>query len=361
MCNKCDKSKCECEKKESENRFNKEETKQSLQEFHHDLVKDLGGIENAMKWIELMDFIKYEKYDVDPNFCYVSDVMDEEPETMYPYILEDMIKIGIKFPKKFPKELDFNYWEHDKVDDLDTEEEPEVYACEIIEENEIGKFLYEFFETYGQVNAFRVAYIDPIINELQDIDEQKYDDLFDDFNTLDNDLIALSFDKMKLDKEFAPDKSGYIPESIMQLRNKIYMFKKLAYRYRICLGTELSDLFVFTALDLDGEAEKEAFGLNSYGRAHPDFYINGLMTMMIELGGRIKDLEDKIEDMKRYHNGSIASLESLKGMLLSLNKKSIKVRELVDEIIPGCIEIVKEERENLRKEIENKTYNEKNI
>ena len=299
MCNKCDKNKCECEKKESENKFDKEETRQSLQEFHYDLVKDLGGIENVMKWIELMDFIKYEMYDIDPNFCYVSDVMDEEPETMYPYILEDMIKIGIKFPKKFPKELDFNYWEHDKVYDLDTEEEPEVYANEIIEENEIGKFLYEFFETYGQVNAFRVAYIDPIIEELQDIDEQKYDDLFDDFNTLDNDLIALSFNKMELDKGFAPDKSGYIPESIRKLRDKIYNFKKLAYRYRICLGTELSYLFMLPAIDLDCEAEKEAFGLNSYGRVHPDFYMNKLINGLQELTSKIKELSDDSNDKEK--------------------------------------------------------------
>ena len=299
MCNKCDKNKCRCEKKESENRFDKEETRQSLQEFHYDLVKDLGGIENVMKWIELIDFIKYERYDIDPNFCYVSDVMDEEPETMYPYILEDMIKIGIKFPKKFPKELDFNYWEHDKVDDLDTEEEPEVYANEIIEENEIGKFLYEFFETYGQVNAFRVAYIDPIIEELQDIDEQKYDDLFDDFNTLDNDLIALSFDKMELDKGFAPDTNGYIPESIRQLRDKIYNFKKLAYRYRICLGTELSYLFVLPAIDLDCEAEKEAFGSNSYGRVHPDFYMNKLINGLQELTSKTKELSDDSNDKEK--------------------------------------------------------------
>ena len=299
MCNKCDKNKCRCEKKESENRFDKEETRQSLQEFHYDLVKDLGGIENVMKWIELIDFIKYERYDIDPNFCYVSDVMDEEPETMYPYILEDMIKIGIKFPKKFPKELDFNYWEHDKVDDLDTEEEPEVYANDIIEENEIGKFLYEFFETYGQVNAFRVAYIDPIIEELQDIDEQKYDDLFDDFNTLDNDLIALSFDKMELDKGFAPDKNGYIPESIRQLRDKIYNFKKLAYRYRICLGTELSYLFVLPAIDLDCEAEKEAFGSNSYGRVHPDFYMNKLINGLQELTSKTKELSDDSNDKEK--------------------------------------------------------------
>ena len=299
MCNKCDKNKCRCEKKESENRFDKEETRQSLQEFHYDLVKDLGGIENVMKWIELIDFIKYERYDIDPNFCYVSDVMDEEPETMYPYILEDMIKIGIKFPKKFTKELDFNYWEHDKVDDLDTEEEPEVYANEIIEENEIGKFLYEFFETYGQVNAFRVAYIDPIIEELQDIDEQKYDDLFDDFNTLDNDLIALSFDKMELDKGFAPDKSRYIPESIRQLRDKIYNFKKLAYKYRICLGTELSYLFVLPAIDLDCEAEKEAFGSNSYGRVHPDFYMNKLINGLQELTSKTKELSDDSNDKEK--------------------------------------------------------------
>lgn len=298
MCNKCNKTKCECEKKESENRFNKEETWESLQEFHRDLVKNLGGIENAMKWIELIDFIKYERYDIDPNFCYISDVMYEEPELMYPYILEDMIKIGIKFPKKFPKELDFDYWKNDKVDDLDSEEEPEVYANEIIEENEIGKFLYEFFEVYGQVNAFRVAYIDPIIEELQEIDEQKYDELFDEFNTLDNDLITLSFDKMKLNKEFAPDKSGYIPESIMKLRNKIYNFKKLAYRYRICLGSELSYLFMLPAIDLDNEAEKEAFGLNSYGRVHPDFYMNELINGIQELTSNIEDFEDDIDEIK---------------------------------------------------------------
>lgn len=67
--------------------------------------------------------------------------------------------------------------------------------------------------------------------------------------------------------------------------------------------------------------------------------------------------EITIELMERYHSGSIAALESLKGMLLSYDNKFIEVRELTDELIPRCIEFIKEERENVRKEIENGTYN----
>lgn len=68
-----------------------------------------------------------------------------------------------------------------------------------------------------------------------------------------------------------------------------------------------------------------------------------------------------IELMERYHNGSIAALESLKNMLLSYDKKFIEVRELTDELIPKCIEFIKEERKNVRKEIENKTYDDNYI
>lgn len=299
MCDqcKCNQENCECEQEEY--KLNEEQMRKDLEQFHKDLIKHFDGIENLMKWIKLMDYARYEIYeiknDVAPVFCYDIGMMKEEPDFMYPYILEGMVKIGIKFPKKFPEDLDFDYYTHDENDG---ENDPERFACDIIKENKIGKFLLEFFETYGQVNAFRVAYVDPIIEELEEIDERKYEELFDEFNEINYDLIPLCFDKMELDKEFAPDKSGYVTESIKTLRDKIYMLKKLAYRYRICLGSELSYLFMLPAIDLDGEAEKESFGLNTYGRVHPDFYMNELINGIQELTSKIEDFEDDIEDIK---------------------------------------------------------------
>ena len=151
-------------------------------------------------------------------------------------------------------------------------------------------------ELTEQLNRYRDLYYN---NSESLISDKQYDDLFDDFNTLDNDLIALSFDKMELDKGFAPYKNGYIPESIRQLRDKIYNFKKLAYRYRICLGTELSYLFVLPAIDLDCEAEKEAFGSNSYVRVHPDFYMNKLINGLQELTSKTKELSDDSNDKEK--------------------------------------------------------------
>lgn len=68
-----------------------------------------------------------------------------------------------------------------------------------------------------------------------------------------------------------------------------------------------------------------------------------------------------IELIERYHGGSIAALESLKNMLLSYDKKFIEIRELTDELIPRYIEFIKKERENVRKEIKNRTYDDEYV
>lgn len=66
--------------------------------------------------------------------------------------------------------------------------------------------------------------------------------------------------------------------------------------------------------------------------------------------------EIELSEVEAYHDGSVAAFNSLKDAFLNYNKESIKVRELIDEIIPGCIKIADEEREKVRKLIESKKY-----
>ena len=278
-------------------KFDEEEIKNNLTTVYKETTKKLHGIDNAMKWMKLLDFIKREVCDVDPNFCYYDSTLEDEPFYIYDCLLNTLVDCGVEFPKKFPKELDFDYEEHDNVGE---DKEPEVYASEIIRENKLGNLFYEFFEAYGQVTAFRVAYIDPIIDTIQEINEKVWNKYFDTFSELDFDLVTLTLDKIledEEDKKFAPKLQQITSENRRVLMDKIYKIKKLAYTYRVPLGSELTYLFNFSPLDLDNEAEKDAFGLNRMD-PHPDFYINEILIGLRELTESVDDLEETMEDIQ---------------------------------------------------------------
>lgn len=76
---------------------------------------------------------------------------------------------------------------------------------------------------------------------------------------------------------------------------------------------------------------------------------------ILDISDRIKR-EIELNEVEAYHDGAVAAFNSLKGAFLRCNKEYIKVRELIDEIIPGCIKIADEENEKVRKIIENKNY-----
>ena len=68
---------------------------------------------------------------------------------------------------------------------------------------------------------------------------------------------------------------------------------------------------------------------------------------ILELVG---DLQKNVmkNDINNYHNGSIHALESLRNMFIEGDyRKYIAREELINEIIPNCIKIVIEERDNL--------------
>jgi len=68
---------------------------------------------------------------------------------------------------------------------------------------------------------------------------------------------------------------------------------------------------------------------------------------ILELVG---DLQKNVmkNDIVNYHNGSIHALESLRHMFIEGDYgKYIAREELINEIIPNCIQIVIEERDNL--------------
>lgn len=64
----------------------------------------------------------------------------------------------------------------------------------------------------------------------------------------------------------------------------------------------------------------------------------------------------ELHDAEIYYNGSIMALESLRRTFIESKDKSITVKELVEELIPGFIKVVIEEHEALVKEIEGKSY-----
>lgn len=253
------------------------------------IVTNLHGIDNVRKWFRLLEFIRKDTSGEEYYCYYKNERLEEMGYGVYVDLLNDLIEIGIKFPEVFPEELDFDYEKNDN-----TEEEPEVYSREIIEKNKFGKLFYEFFPILGEFNSFKIEFIDPIEDSLDD--NEGWDKVHECCLELDHQLIDLSLSKIELDKEFAPGIEKFENKVIDAICDNLLLIKKAAYRARIPLGTELMNLIECDSSWLNDEVllHNESFKY----KGSVDYYYNHLTDLIEELNLQIEALRDEVKQLR---------------------------------------------------------------
>lgn len=255
-----------------------------------DIVKNLHGMDNVRKWFRLLEFIRKDTSGEEYYCYYKNERLEEMAYGVYVDLLNDLIEIGVKFPKTFPEELDFDYEQKDKKA-LENETEDNAYS--VIVKNEFGKLFYDFFPTLGEFNSFKIEFIDPIEDSLDD--NEGWDNVHDCCVELDHQLVDLSLIKIELDKEFAPGIQKFEDEVIHTIRDNLLFIKKTAYRARIPLGTELMDLVDCDSNYLNDEVLLHDSGFKYKGSV--DYYNNHLINLIQELSLQIEELRDEVKQL----------------------------------------------------------------
>jgi len=268
-----------------------EEELNSYLKNQKDIVKNLHGMDNIRKWFRLLEFIRKDTSGEEYFSYYKNERLEEMAYGVYVDLLNDLIEIGVKFPETFPEELDFDYEQKDQTA-LENETEDTSYS--VIVKNEFGKLFYEFFPTLGEFNSFKIEFIDPIKDSLDD--NEGWDNVNECCFELDHQLVDLSLVRIELDKEFAPGIQKFEDKIIDAIRDNLLLIKKAAYRSRIPLGAELMDLVEYDSDYLNDEVLLHNSGFKYKGSV--DYYNNHLIDLIKELSLQIEDLRDEVKQLR---------------------------------------------------------------
>lgn len=220
-----------------------------------------GSVSNAGKWKTLiLRLAEITKEDAQTG--YNTEPLDDEYGLLCSETFLALEAMGVTFPKEFPSELDFDYWD-DEDDKLG----------ELLETNPYVSLIDEIFSSLNDVYGFYLAYVDHLI----------FDDDLELMTTaacnIEPCLLSLAASKVKDRGNFTPKFRKFKYEIEKEYESWLNIVKDRAFRNGIPLGAELLDLVYGDHDTLGHEAEAEALDINS-ARLHPDVYMNELLVGM---------------------------------------------------------------------------------
>lgn len=223
-----------------------------------------GSVQEADKWEKLINFL--------------AEVARDNAETGYDtYPLQDDLgllcgetfnvlrEMGVNLPKKFPDELDIDYYGDD--DALGDEEMMSV----LLVDNPYSSLIYKIYKSLNDVYGFYAAYLSDLL-----LDDEFIGTVADNIEPC---LMHLAASKIEDDKGLASKFPDFKHSVMKDYEEWINFVKETAYRAGIPLRAELLELVYESYDELGHEAEAEGLGFNS-SRIHPDIYMNELLCGM---------------------------------------------------------------------------------
>ena len=246
-----------------------------------DVIRFLNGIDNVRKWFRLLDFIR----SVACEGCYYRNIrLNETPLQVYVDLFNDLIRLGITFPKDFPSALDFG----DDFEDRDG-------LIELIRENVYGDLFFRFFYTLGQLNSFKIEFINSIVEELDD--NQGFENACECSLEIDRQLVSLSLIKLDFDEEFAPNITKFRISVIRNIKENLYYLKYLSMKARIPLKNELMKLISCDSVSINEMVSNYDTFDKYYGPM--DYYVKLLIEKVGYLEDLVEGLNKKLDKLSK--------------------------------------------------------------
>lgn len=243
-----------------------------------ELVLAAGSVDAADKWARLMMFLAEKAYqNAECEMGFETPLFSDELELVPALTLHTLTDIGVKLPKKFPIELDFDYTKREKPEDEDPEDFWTLFSS-----NPHASLIDAIYRSFTDVNAFYLRNVFDLLYGDNGVlsDGQGSPAL----ENIDGCLLSLAASKL----DYREDVNGLVTEDQFEefKRNITQKYvgwlttlKEQAYKARIPLPAEVMDLVSHSDRELGDEAEMSSMGV-SPAQIHPDIYMNELLQGM---------------------------------------------------------------------------------
>nr|WP_308227326.1 XRE family transcriptional regulator [Providencia vermicola] len=237
----------------------------------------VGSVDNAKKWQKLISFMA-DLAQENVETGYVTAPLFEETELLAYEVMQLFVSMGAKIPDQFPKELDIDFDDAEKYEEID----------DLLDDNQYTITIKKIFNAWNDVYGFYVAYIyDLMMNDSLDL-----------YNTdavnIESELLSLAATKVDIDISFAPKLREFIFQTNNDYTNWINIVKNKAFQAGIPLRAELLNLVNKDHNELGCEAEAESLGFNN-NRIHPDIYMNEILIGIRLIHQVLPKIMEKLE------------------------------------------------------------------
>jgi transcriptional regulator with XRE-family HTH domain len=245
---------------------------------HPELVLAAGSVDTADKWVRLMTFLAEKAYEsAECEMGFETPLFSDELELVPPLTLYALTDMGVKLPKTFPFELDFDYKKREEKED----EDPEDF-WNLLSTNPHASLINAIYRSFTDVNAFYLRNVfdllygdNGLLSDGQDSPE---------LENIDGELLSLAASKL----DYEEDLNGLVTkDQFEEFKRRIagqYVkwlttLKEKAYEAGIPLPVEIMDLVCNSSGELGDEAEMASMGYRP-AQIHPDIYMNELLQGM---------------------------------------------------------------------------------
>jgi len=225
-----------------------------------------GSLEDAIKWEKLLCFLAQISAE-GAETGYHTDRLEEESEAelLHAHTFSVLAEMGVKIPRPFPLELDFDY------EGPDLSEDEAVASIDHLFEHPYVRIISDIYKSYTNVYGFFSAYVSNLLDEL--------DVYGSEAENIEPELLALAAAKLDEVPSLAKNFQTFRRQTLRNYSAWLKLLKEKAFQAGLPLRAELMDL-VYESHDAVGqEAEAESLGFND-SRLHPDIYMNELLVGM---------------------------------------------------------------------------------